>query len=831
MGGDHACLLSQNIVCWGNNTYGQLGNGETDINFYLNENINIVPPCSGSDCDDLTLIEQVSQGSSTVMTVDDATAIVSGSIHTCALRRDRTVWCWGDNTWGQLGNGQSGDEEFSAQPLKVKDIADATAIATGVSHNCALHADGTVSCWGYNRYGQLGNGTYGRENNSSTPVKVQGVTDAVAIATSWSHTCALHTDGTVSCWGYDYSNTIFSAEPVKIDNVNNVRKIVSGYSHTCALHTDGTVTCWGDNNYGQIDGFGSNPESNGTIISFGKPEFFADEYGRGVDIVAGNFHTCVLRKYGRIYCWGRNWEGQLGIGEPYLGSISAIFTDADFASYLESGLLNNHERLWSSTTLNSQRTAARETAGYHPPSQALEISNAIAVFADGNITCALHENKTISCWGHNYFQSLDGRIRASAVPVKANNVNDAVSVVAGLEHTCALHQDGTVTCWGSSRHGKLGDPAAVAFGESPVMPYRIEGATSISSGLKFTCVLHQSGKISCWGNNWAGQLGNGASGWGEFTPDHFAREPTYTSGINDATQVSAGGYHTCALHEDGTISCWGFNDYGQLGNGKERLEKTGYYYNFYVEVLPVKTVGIDDATAVSAGLEHTCALHSDGTVSCWGNHRFAQLDDNNPDARTQTAQIKIASTNLPVKVHGITDAIAITSGNDHNCVLHIDETVSCWHGNVEAQLGDITITFSGMPTKVLGIVDVKAIAAGHDYTCALHTDGTVSCWGSSNFGKLGTDEMKVKESGTIYADTPIENYVINEALGPAKVQNIKEAVAIATGSQHTCVAHKDGTVSCWGDNREGQLGDGFATNSAFPIELNPTFSSVTATEP
>ena len=113
-----------------------------------------------------------------------------------------------------------------------------------------------------------------------------------------------------------------------------------------------------------------------------------------------------------------------------------------------------------------------------------------------------------------------------------------------------------------------------------------------------------------------------------------------------------------------------------------------------------------------------------------------------------------------------------------------------------------------MPTKVLGIVDVKAIAAGHDHTCALHTDGTVSCWGSSNFGKLGNGEMKVKESGTIYASKPIENYVINEALGPAKVQNIKEAVAIAAGSQHTCVAHKDGTVSCWGDNREGQLGDG-----------------------
>ena len=824
VGSSHACILLEtgNITCWGANDWGQLGNGETSDYIDLVEYAEIEIPCSGSDCDGLSLMEQISFGSAAIESIGDATDIAAGSNHTCALHTDGTVSCWGYNRSGQLGNGKSGDNEFSAQPIKIPGIADATAIDTGGWHNCALHADGTVSCWGYNDDGQLGNGESGDRDFSSPPVfsptpgKVLNITNATAIATGRDHSCALLADRTVSCWGnfhmgYDWYVDI-NKEPVKIDDVNDAIKIVAGSFHTCALHTDGTVTCWGDDNYGQLEGLydltPGDPEHS--PISFAKPEFFAADHGLGVDIAAGDLHTCVLRKYGGVYCWGKNWNGQLGIGEPFLNSMSAASGDValDFSFEIEYPY---------SLYPYSLSTYSRELDNSYPPRQAIGINDAIAILADENLSCALHEDSTVSCWGYNYFQSLSkGRIRASAVPVKAHNINNAVSVVTGLDHTCALHENNTASCWGNSRQGKLGNPIFVALGKSPAIAYRVEGAVSITSNNKFTCVLHQSGHISCWGNNWAGQLGNGAYGWGEFLPDQFSGEPVYANGISDAIQVAAGGHHTCALHQDNTVSCWGYNRYGQLGNGEANFEVNDYYA-FQVEVEPVRVIGITDAIEISAGSFHTCALHPDETISCWGNDEDGQLGDGISDYQINDDDplwLNRAIMSTPVKVKGITNAKAIASGARHSCALHNNATVSCWGKNKSRQLGDGTTTSSNAPIKVLGIADVKAIAAGHEHTCALHTDGTVSCWGSSNFGKLGSGEMKVRESS-----------LINEALEPVRVKNITNAVAIAAGGQHTCAIHEDGTVSCWGSNISGQLGEGFVTNSALPIQLETTFET------
>ena len=819
VGSSHACILLEtgSITCWGKNNWGQLGNGETSDYIDLVEYAEIESQCSGSDCDDLSLMEQISLGSATIESIGDATSVVAGSNHTCVLHTDGTVSCWGDNTWGQLGNGKSGDTEFSAIPIKVPSIADATAIASGGAHNCVLHTDGTVSCWGYNDDGQLGNGESGNRDYlsptvfSPIPAKVPSINNATAIATGRNHTCALLEDRTVSCWGNFHMGHSWyvdiNKEPVKINDVRDAVKIVAGYFHTCALHTDGTVTCWGDDDYGQLEGLYSltpgDPENS--PISFAKPEFFSGDRGLGIDIAAGNWHTCVLRKYGGVYCWGKNWNGQLGIGEPFLSSMSAISGNAifDFSFEIKDPY--------------SLRDYSSELDNTYPPTQAIGISDAIAMIADDNLTCALHQDDTVSCWGYSYFQSLSkGRIRASAVPVKAQNINNAVSVAAGLEHTCALLDGGTVSCWGNSREGKLGNPISVALGKSPAIAYRVEGAVSVTSNNEFTCVLHHSASISCWGNNWAGQLGNGASRWGEFVPDNFSGEPVYANGISDAIQVAAGGHHTCALHQDNTVSCWGYNRDGQLGNGEANFEVNDYYA-FQVEVKPVKTIGITDAIEISAGSFHTCALHPDETISCWGKDENGQLGDGISDYQVHDDDplwLNKEKMSTPVKVKGITDAQAIASGARHSCALHNNATVSCWGKNESGQIGDGTTRSTNEPIKVLGIADAKAIAAGHEHTCALHTDGTVSCWGSSNFGKLGNGEMRVRESS-----------LINEVSEPVSVKNITNAVAIAAGGQHTCAVHEDGTVSCWGSNISGQLGDGFVANSALPIKLETTFET------
>lgn len=798
VGSSHACILLEtgSITCWGKNNWGQLGNGDIKNDIYLDEDLE--NSCPESDCDNFRLIQQVSLDFAEVKGIDDAVGIATGSIHACALHADSTVSCWGNNLFGQLGNGQIGNTESSAQPLKVDNIVDATIIATGSSHNCALHANGTVSCWGSNESGQLGNGQSGdgyypltQDESSPTPAKVSGITNAIEIVTGWDHTCVLHANRTVSCWGdFGIRQT---KEPSKIENVNNVHKIVSESDFTCALHIDGNVTCWGDNSYGQIDGRYEwqydGPDSSSLIAKI--------DVNRAVDIAVGSRHTCVLHRSGLVECWGNSRR----VG---------IQVRSDF------------DELPSAT----------------PPRRVSDLKEAIAITASRGQTCALRSDKSIFCWGQNHLQTLlEQKIIASAIPIRARNINNAVSITAGLEHTCALLEGGTVSCWGDRGEGKLGNPASIALGQTPVTPHRVEGATSVSSNYKSTCVLHQSGNISCWGNNWAGQLGDGETGWGEFGPDNFSPWPVYTDGISDAIQVATGGNHTCALHQDKSVSCWGSNNFGTLGNGEDGHNLP--LYGFLVETEPVKVLSINDASTISTGLHHTCALHTDETISCWGLDNHGQLGDGESDFATVDFSALFSTANIPtpVKVKGITNAKAVASGTNHSCALHNDATVSCWGNNLSGQLGDGTTTSSNSPIKVSGISDVSTIAAGHEHTCVLHTDSTVSCWGSSKAGKLGTSEIKVKDSRLVTGlDLPTaawlapneellkESPVINEALVPAKVPKITDAVAIATGWQHTCAVHRDGTVSCWGDNRNNQLGDSATSSSVLPIKLDLVFS-------
>ena len=456
--------------------------------------------------------------STTALPANRVTAITAGSGHSCALHQDGTISCWGSNEQGQLGNGTSGEDADSAVPVRVNGITDATAIAIADAHSCALHQDGTITCWGNNEQGQLGNGTSGEDADSAVPVRVNGITDATAIAIADAHSCALHQDGTITCWG-------------------------------------------------------------------------------------------------------NNWNGQLGNGAK------------------------------------------------------------------------------------SYFSSL---------PVGVGGITDATAITAGFDHSCALHQTGAVSCWGANSDGQLGNGQSREDADSSV-PVRVNGitdATAITAGgnqfNSHSCALHQTGAVSCWGANDAGQLGNGQSG-----EDADSSVPVRVDGITDATAITAGFQHSCALHQDGTISCWGHNQYGQLGNGTT-LDSS----------VPVGVLGITDATAITAGgnlNSHSCALHQTGAISCWGNNQLGQS--------TGKLTNDSADSSVPVGVNGIADAAAITAGWDHSCALHQTGTVTCWGGWGASSFVP--------PLEVEGISDATAITAGLGHSCALHETGTVSCWGVNGAGQLG----------------------------------------------------------------------------------------------
>ena len=349
----------------------------------------------------------------------DLAQVESGSGNTtCAVMENGTVTCWGDNSDGQLGNVLYAPGSRSTLPIPVTGLTGATQVGVGVNHNCALVGTG-VRCWGRNDVGQLGNGT---TNSSNVPVQVLGLgggTPVRQISVGYPRTCALLVDGTVRCWGAGAgTGGTNDPTPVAVGGLTGVTQIAAGSGHTCALLGDGTVRCWGTNANGQL--------GNGTTTDSLLP---VDVVGlAGVtQITAGSDHTCALDAVGDVRCWGMNYFGQLGRGS----SSSDPATTPDL-------VLRNLE--------------------------------ATSIDAGGVVTCALVAGGAVSCWGGNEQGSLgNGITRDSARPTLVLGMTGATSASAG-GHSCATLPGGRAACWGSNWSGELGDgtlrPRSVA---SPVL--------------------------------------------------------------------------------------------------------------------------------------------------------------------------------------------------------------------------------------------------------------------------------------------------------------------------------------------------------------------------
>jgi len=291
---------------------------------------------------------------------------------------------------------------------------------------------------------------------------------------------------------------------------------------------------------------------------------------------------------------------------------------------------------------------------------------------------------------------------------------------------------------------------------------------AVSAGLFSTCALLSNGTVRCWGYNRYGQLGNAT------TTD--STTPVVVQGLNDAVALSASdGYHACAVRVDGTAQCWGANLYGDLGDGTT------------VDSSSIKTVlDLRNIATISTGGNDTCAALVDGTAYCWG-------DAPGPGTR-------------PLPLKGV---VSIQAGEGDICALLIDGTVDCWGDNSSGQVGngagaDALYPVS-TPTPVQGLNHVVAVSAGTAGECAVLADRTAACWGANNHGQLG--------NGTVTSGPPYGSST------PVAVSDLTNVVAITTAGYYACALLSDGSVSCWGDNEDGTLGNGTTTDSALPVAV------------
>jgi alpha-tubulin suppressor-like RCC1 family protein len=342
------------------------------------------------------------------------------------------------------------------------------------------------------------------------------------------------------------------------------------------------------------------------------------------------------------------------------------------------------------------------------------------------------------------------------------------AIAAGYEQTCALKQNSTVVCWGENYNGEVGDGTDI----DRHTPTAVVGLSSVTAIAANTCALTEDRTVSCWGLNQYGQAGDGTT-LNRYTP---ARVP----GLTDVTNVgeTRGGGHSCAVKQNGTVSCWGLNDNGQLGDGTTTQRLT-----------PTTVAGLTNVADISAGGRHTCAAKQDGTVSCWGDNFLGQLGDG-----TGTEQ------HTPTAVPGLTDVTAINTGANHTCALKRDRTVSCWGFNYNGQVGDGTTTQRYLPKPVAGLTDVAEISLGANHSCALKLNSQVACWGWNGDGQLG-DETNTRR------------------LTPTLVASLTEVMTVTANGSHTCALTQDRVVSCWGDNENGQLGDGTTTDRYSPTPV------------
>lgn|GEM_PF-6790901 len=327
-----------------------------------------------------------------------------------------------------------------------------------------------------------------------------------------------------------------------------------------------------------------------------------------------------------------------------------------------------------------------------------------------NHTCGIRRDGSAWCWGGGALGELgNGEEADSLVPVRVSGGGTWASLTVGASHTCGLRPDKSAWCWGGGLAGALGD----GLSTNSSVPVQVTGEwISLSAGNSFTCGVDVNATAWCWGYNAYGRLGNGTT-TNSAVPVDLSLSEAWES-------VSAGGYHACGIRSGGAAWCWGWNTWGAIGIGS--MSDTPV-------TTPVHVLGLSVFSRVSAGGNHTCALRSDGSASCWGRGNIGALGTG--------SIIAYPGGSYPMATTGVW--ADLTAGGDHTCGVRLaTRTLGCVGENGYGQIGNGTKLAALNWTEIPG--SWTGVSAGARHTCAVKTDGSAWCWGANDFGQLGTGD-------------------------------------------------------------------------------------------
>jgi alpha-tubulin suppressor-like RCC1 family protein len=347
-------------------------------------------------------------------------------------------------------------------------------------------------------------------------------------------------------------------------------------------------------------------------------------------------------------------------------------------------------------------------------------------------------------------------------------------VDAGDTHTCGITTDNLAYCWGDNWAGQLGDGTTTGH----LTPGPVQGGLrfrQISAGWGHTCALTTDNRAYCWGLNDWGQIGDG-TGVQRLTPTPVATTSNFR-------QIDAGTEHTCAVgYSDRLPYCWGSNHYGELGEGTRNPHFT-----------PLAAAGKLSMREVHTGYYHTCGVTTGNLAYCWGDNEYGQLGQSTPGS----------FSTKPIRVSGGLQFRNATTGWWHSCGVTTGDRVYCWGRGTEGQLGDRTESSRFAPRPVAGSVLFTRATGGGYFTCAESRANTAYCWGENGAGQGGNGSSARK-------------------LRPTPVSGGLAFAQVSAGYGHTCGKTPGSVLYCWGWNPYGQVGDGTTTNRFSPVPVAGT---------